>query len=131
MNKISQKEFFCRLINGKSAKLGAPVYQGRVDVTDELAEDIFSKADKKTFRSVIYIQSNALMFENKSWLSYSKPKNCDKREAYLHNINGVDVMLLVDYRPAYSNQFGTPPISEQTTILAYEIQPLDVFNFAV
>ena len=130
MNKISQKEFFYRLINGKSAKLCAPVYQGRVDVTDKLAEDIFSKADKKTFRSVIRTQSNALMFENKSWLFYSKPKNCDKREAYLHNINGVDVMLLVDHRPAYSNQFGTP-ISEQTTILAYVIQPLDVFNFAV
>lgn len=120
MKKISQKEFFCRLINGKSAKLGAPVYQGRVDVTDKLAEDIFSKSDKKVFRSVTHTQSNALMFENKSWFFYSKPKNCDRRDAYLHNIDDAEVLLLVDHRPAYANQFGTS-ISEQTMILAYEI----------
>lgn len=121
MNKISQKEFFYRLINGKSAKLCAPVYQGRVDVTDKLAEDIFSKADEKVFRSVTHTQSNALMFENKSWFFYAKPKNYDSRNAYLHIINGVEVLLLVDHRPAYTNQFGTP-ISELTMILAYEIQ---------
>ncbi len=120
MKKISQKEFFRRLINGRSAKLGAPVYPGTIEVTDKLAEDIFSKAYEKVFRSVTHTQSNALMFENKSWFFYSKPKNCDSREAYIHIINGVDVLLLVDHRPAYTNQFGTP-ISEKTTILAYEI----------
>lgn len=122
MKKISQKEFFRRLINLRSAKLGAPVYPGTIEVTDKLAEEIFSKADEKVFRSVTHTQSNALMFENKSWFFYSKPKNCDSREAYIHIINGVDVLLLVDHRPAYTNQFGTP-ISEKTTILAYEIQP--------
>lgn len=122
MKKISQKEFFRRLINGRSAKLGAPVYPGTIEVTDKLAEDIFSKANEKVFRSVTHTQSNALMFENESWFFYAKPKNCDSREAYIHSINGVDVLLLVDHRPAYTNQFGTP-ISEKTTILAYEIQP--------
>lgn len=120
MKKISQKEFFRRLINGKSAKLGAPVYPGTIEVTDKLSEDIFSKADEKVFRSVTHTQSNALMFENKSWFFYAKPKNCDSRNAYLHIINGVEVLLLVDHRPAYTNQFGTP-ISEKMTILAYEI----------
>lgn len=122
MKKISQKEFFRRLINGRSAKLGAPVYPGTIEVADNLAEDIFRKADEKVFRTVTHTQSNALMFENKSWFFYAKPKNCDSREAYIHSINGIDVLLLVDHRPAYTNQFGTP-ISEKTTILAYEIQP--------
>ncbi len=122
MKKISQKEFFRRLINGRSAKLGAPVYPGTIEVTDKLAGEIFSKADEKVFRSVAHTQSNALMFKNESWFFYAKPKNCDSREAYIHSINGVDVLLLVDHRPAYTNQFGTP-ISEKTTILAYEIQP--------
>lgn len=121
MKKISQKEFFRRLINGKSAKLGAPVYPGSIEVTEKLAEEIFSKADEKVFRTVTHTQSNALMFENEFWFFYAKPKNCDSREAYIHSINGVEVLLLVDHRPAYTNQFGTP-ISEQTTILAYEIQ---------
>lgn len=122
MKKISQKEFFRRLINGKSAKLGAPVYPGSIEVTEKLAEEIFSKADEKVFRTVTHTQSNAFMFENESWFFYAKPKNCDSRDAYLHIINGVEVLLLVDHRPAYSNQFGTP-ISEQTMVLAYEIQP--------
>lgn len=121
MKKISQKEFFRRLINGKSAKLGAPVYPGSIEVTEKLAEEIFSKADEKVFRTVTHTQSNAFMFENESWFFYAKPKNCDSREAYIHSINGVEVLLLVDHRPAYTNQFGTT-ISEQTTILAYEIQ---------
>ncbi len=121
MKKISQKEFFRRLINGKSAKLGAPVYPGAVEVTDKLANEIFSKAKNKVFRSVTHTQSNALMFENNSWMFYNKPKNCDRREAYLHNINGSEVITLVDHRLAYSNQFVTP-ISEQTMILSYEIQ---------
>lgn len=120
MKKISQNEFFRRLINGRSAKLGAPVYPGSIEVTDKLAEYIFSKADEKVFRSVTHTQSNALMFENESWFFYAKPKNCDSREAYIHSINGVEVLLLVDHRPAYTNQFGTS-ISEKTTILAYEI----------
>lgn len=122
MKKISQEEFFRRLINGRSAKLGAPVYPGSIEVTDKLAEYIFSKADEKVFRSVTHTQSNALMFENESWFFYAKPKNCDSREAYIHSINGVEVLLLVDHRPAYTNQFGTS-ISELTMILAYEIQP--------
>lgn len=122
MKKVSQKEFFRRLINWRSAKLGAPVYPGSIEVTDKLAEYIFSKADEKVFRSVTHTQSNALMFENESWFFYAKPKNCDSREAYLHIINGVEVLLLVDHRPAYTNQFGTP-ISELTMVLAYEIQP--------
>lgn len=120
MKKISQNEFFRRLINGRSAKLGAPVYPGSIEVTDKPAEYIFSKADEKVFRSVTHTQSNALMFENESWFFYAKPKNCDSREAYIHSINGVEVLLLVDHRPAYTNQFGTS-ISEKTTILAYEI----------
>ena len=122
MKKISQKEFFCRLINGKSAKLGAPVYPGAVEASDKLAEQIMRNAENKTFRTVVHTQSNALKFENNSWLFYSKPKNCDRRKAYLHNINGVDVLTLVDHRPAYNNQFGTS-ISEQTMMLVYEIQP--------
>ena len=122
MKKISKKEFFRRLINGRSAKLGSPVYPGTVEVTDQLAEQILSKAEYKHFRTVSHTQSNALMFENKSWFFYNKPKNCDRREAYSHNINGVEVLTLVDHRPAYNNQFGTP-ISEQTKMLMYEIRP--------
>ena len=121
MKKISQNEFFRRLINGRSAKLGAPVYPGTIEVTDKLAEDIFCNANEKVFRSVTHTQSNALMFENESWFFYAKPKNCDSREAYIHSIDGGDVLLLVDHRPAYVNDFGTP-ISEQTMVLAYELQ---------
>lgn len=121
MKKISQKEFFRRLINGSSAKLGAPVYPGAVEISDNLVSQLLAKAESKVFRTVTHTQSNALMFDNKSWFFYQKPKNCDSREAYLHDINGIEVLTLVDHRPAYTNQFGTP-ISEQTMVLAYEIQ---------
>lgn len=121
MKKISQKEFFRRLINGRSAKLGAPVYPGAVEISDNIASQLLAKAESKVFRTVTHTQSNALMFDNKSWFFYQKPKNCDSREAYLHDINGIEVLTLVDHRPAYTNQFGTP-ISEQTMVLAYEIQ---------
>lgn len=122
MKKISQKDFFRRLINGRSAKLGTPIYPGAVEMSDNLAEQILSKAEHKIFRAVTHTQSNALMFDNESWFFYQKPKNCDSREAYLHNINGTEVITLVDHRPAYSSQFGTP-ISEKTMVFAYEIQP--------
>ena len=120
MKKISQKDFFRRLINGRSAKLGAPIYPGAVEVSDNLVGQIADKATDKVFRSVAHTQSNALMFDNNSWFFYQKPKNCDRREAFLHEINGKQVLSLVDHRPAYTNQFGTP-ISEQTMVLAYEI----------
>lgn len=121
MKKISQKEFFRTLINGRSAKLGAPIYPGSVNMTDELAEEILNQAEDKEFRAVTHVQSNALMFENESWFFFSKPKNCDRREAYQHELNGTTVITLIDHRPAYKNGFGTP-ISEQTMVLAYEIK---------
>lgn len=121
MKKISQKEFFRKLISGKSAKLGAPVYPGSVSMSDELAEEILKQAEKKEYRTVTHVQSNALKFENESWFFFSKPKNCDRRETFLHELNGITVITLIDHRPAYKNGFGTP-ISEQTMVLAYEIQ---------
>lgn len=97
MKKISQKEFFRRLINGKSAKLGAPIYPGAVEISDNLASQLLAKAESKVFRSVTHTQSNALMFENKSWFFYAKPDNCDSRVAYLHEIDGAEVITLVDH----------------------------------
>lgn len=122
MKKISQKEFFGLLINGRSAKLGAPVYQGRIETSDTLAEELLKNAGEKKFRSVTHQQSNALMFDDESWFFYSKPKNCESRTAYRHDLTaGKVVLTLVDYRPTYTNGFGTP-ISEQTMILAYELE---------
>lgn len=44
MKKISQNEFFRRLINGRSAKLGAPVYPGSVEMSDSLVKDLADNA---------------------------------------------------------------------------------------
>ena len=121
MKKISQKEFFRYLMNGRSAKIGAPVYPGTKEMTDELAEQFLKEADNKVFRKVVRMQSNALMFDNQSWFYFSKPKNCDSRTAYLHDVAGTKVISIVDHRPAYANQFGTP-IREQTMVLAYELE---------
>lgn len=121
MRKISQKEFFNLLINGSSAKVGAPVYSGKVEVTDSLVKDLAEKAENVEWRKVTHVQSNALKFENDSWMFFSKPKNCDSRNAYLHEIDRKVYISLVDHRPAYENQFGTP-IKEQTMMLVYELQ---------
>ena len=121
MKKISQKEFFRRLINGRSAKLCAPVYPGSVEMSDSLVNDLADNAGIVKWRNVEYVQSNALRFEDKSWFYFNKPKNCDSRTAYLHEIDRKVYVSLVDHRPAYVNDFGTP-ISEQTMVLAYELQ---------
>lgn len=120
MKKISKKEFFRLLINGRSAKIGAPIYQGTIEVTDELAEKLLKGAGDKVFRKVAKTQSNALIFEDESWFFFSKPKNCDSRTAYLHDVQGRKLVSLVDHRPAYVNPFGTA-IREQTMVLTYEI----------
>lgn len=121
MKKISKKEFFRLLINGRSAKLGAPVYPGFKEITDELVEEVVKDAGSNMFRRVIRTQSNALMFEDESWFFFSKPKNCDSRTAYLHEVDGKKIISLVDHRPAYKNQFGTP-IREQIMVLVYELE---------
>lgn len=121
MKKISQKRFFELLINGPSAKVGAPVYPGSVDVTDELVKELSENAGIVKWRKVVHVQSNALKFEDDSWMFFCKPKNCDTRSAYLHEIDRKVYITLVDHRPAYENQFGTS-ISEQTMVLAYELQ---------
>lgn len=121
MKRISKKEFFRLLENGKSAKIGAPVFPGKAEVSDALAEELLSEAKEKIFRSVTQRQSNALMFEDESWFFFAKPKNCDSRTAFRHDLpNGKVVLILVDHRPFYKNGFGTS-ISEQTMVLAYEL----------
>lgn len=120
MKPISQKEFFRKLIKGASAKVGAPNFPGNVEMNDTLVEELVNKAEQLVYRKVAHTQSNALKFENDSWFFFSKPKNCDSRKAYLHEIDGNTFISLVDHRPAYNNQFGTP-ISEKTMVLVYQL----------
>lgn len=120
MQSITKKEFFRLLINGESVKAGYLVYPGEADISDKLIKQISEDNANTHYRKVTHVQSNAIMFEDKSWLWFDKPKNCDSRKAYRHEINGNVYISLVDHRPAYHNQFGTQ-ISEQTMILAYKI----------
>lgn len=121
MQKISQADFFRQLTKVASAKVGAPYFPGNVEVSDNLIKSMIGGNVLPTFRKVIHTQSNALQFEGGSWFFYSKPKNCDSRKAFRHEIDGKIYLSLVDHRPAYNNQFGTP-ISEQTQMLVYQLK---------
>ena len=120
MQSITKKEFFRLLIDGPSAKLGKSVYPGAIEMSDTFAKGLLDSADKPRQRKVTHVQSNAIMFEDESWMYFDKPKNCDSRKTYRHEIDGKAIITLVDHRPEYKNPFGTL-ISEQTMILAYEI----------
>lgn len=120
MQSITKKEFFRLLINGGSVKAGYLVYSGMTEVSDELIKKMTEDNVNTHYRKVAHVQSNAIMFEDKSWLWFDKPQNCDSRKAYKHEINSDVYISLVDHRPAYQNRFGTQ-ISEQTMILAYKI----------
>ncbi len=120
MQSITKKEFFRLLINGASIKLGAPVYPGAIKMTDNLAKQLLDNAGEASPRKVVHTQSNAIKFDNESWFYFDKPKNCDSRNTFWHEIDGRVIITMVDHRPEYRNPFGTL-ISEQTMVLAYEI----------
>ena len=118
MQTITKKEFFRLLINRESAKLAAPDYPGSIELTDEFVKKIFDKTPDLRWRKVVHTQSNAIKFEDDSWLWFDKARNCDSRKAYRFDIDGNAIIILVDHRPEYENQFGTR-IAEKTFILAY------------
>ena len=120
MQSITKKEFFRLLINGQSAKLGMSVYPGAIEMSDTFAKGMLDSAGTVRQRKVTHVQSNAIKFEDDSWMYFDKPKNCDSRKTYRHEIDGKVIISLVDHRPEYKNPFGTL-ISEETKILAYEI----------
>lgn len=120
MKAISQSEFFRRIKAGPTAKVAAEYVKGNATMSDDYVEQLLAKTEQLKFRSIAKVQTNAVMFEDNSWLWFAKPKNCDSRKAYSHEIEGHTFISLVDHRPAYSNQFGTP-ISEQTTVLVYQL----------
>lgn len=120
MQSITKKEFFRLLINGLSAKLGKSVYQGAIEMSDTVAKDLLDSAASLRYRKVTHTQSNAIKFEDESWMYFDKPKNCDSRKTYRHEIDGKVIITLVDHRPEYKNPLGAL-VSEQTLILAYEI----------
>lgn len=123
MQKITKKRFFDLIIGGASAKIGAPRYSGNAEINDavvaRLANDVKDVKEEK-FRKVVHRQSNAIKFEDDSWLFFDKPKNCDSRKAYLYEIKGETYVSLIDHRPAYNNAFGIS-IREQTIVLIYKL----------
>lgn len=121
MQKITKKRFFDLIMGGASAKIGAPHYSGNVEVDDAVVAKLANEVKTEKFRKVVHRQSNAIRFEDDSWLFFDKPKNCDSRKAYLYEINGVTYVSLIDHRPAYNNAFGTF-ISEQTIALIYKLE---------
>lgn len=120
MKAITKAEFFRRIKAGPTAKVASEFIKGNAEMTDDYVEQLLAKSEQLTFRSVAKVQTNAVMFNDNSWLWFDKPKNCDSRKAYLHSLEGNTFISLVDHRPAYSNQFGTP-ISEQTMVLVYQL----------
>lgn len=121
MQKITKKHFFNLIIGGASAKIGAPRYSGNVEVDDTVVAKLANEVKEERYRKVIHRQSNAIKFENGSWLFFDKPKNCNSRKAYLYEINGETYVSLIDHRSAYNNAFGTS-ISEQTIALIYKLE---------
>ncbi len=121
MQKITKKRFFDLIIGGASARIGAPRYSGNVEVDDAVVAKLADEVKEDKYRKVIHRQSNAIKFEDDSWLYFDKPKNCDSRKAYLYEINGETYVSLIDHRSAYNNAFGTS-ISEQTIALIYKLE---------
>lgn len=121
MQKITKKRFFDLIMGGASAKIGAPRYSGNVEINDAIVASLANDVKKEKFRNVIHRQSNAIKFEDDSWLFFNKPKNCDSRKAYLYIINGETYVSLIDHRPAYNNAFGTS-VREQTIALIYKLE---------
>lgn len=120
MKKISQREFFRQLINGVSAKVGAPRFPGNVEMTDDIVMSMIAKCEPLKYRKVVHTQTNAIKFEDESWFYFDKPSNCDSRKAFRHDIDGNVFISLVDHRPAYENMFCNP-FPELTMVLIYQI----------
>lgn len=108
-------------MGGASAKIGAPRYSGNIEVDDAVVVKLANEVKEVKYRKVVHRQSNAIKFENDSWLFFNKPKNCDSRKAYLYEINGETYVSLIDHRPSYNNAFGTS-VSEQTKALIYKLE---------
>lgn len=121
MQKITKKHFFNLIIGGASVKIGALRYSGNAEINDAVVARLANDVKEEKFRNVIHQQSNAIKFEDDSWLFFDKPKNCDSRKAYLYEINGETYVSLIDHRPAYNNAFGTS-IREQTIALIYKLE---------
>lgn len=121
MQKITKKRFFDLIMGGASARIGAPRYSGNVEINDAVVASLANDVKEEKFRKIVHQQSNAIRFEDDSWLFFDKPKNCDSRKAYLYEINGGTYVSLIDHRPAYNNAFGTF-ISEQTIALIYKLE---------
>jgi hypothetical protein len=120
MQSITKKEFFRLLEAGESARIGSPNYPGKMEVSDNLIKELSHKSESLKFRKVVYRQTNAIMFDNKSWFFFDKPKNCDSRKCFKTEIDDKTYIILVDHRPAYVNPFGTK-ISEKTMFLIYQL----------
>ena len=73
-------------MGGASAKIGAPRYSGNVEVDDSVVARLANEVKEEKYREVVHRQSNAIKFENDSWLFFDKPKNCDSRKTYLYEI---------------------------------------------
>lgn len=121
MQKITKKRFFDLIIGGASARIGAPRYSGNVEINDAVVARLANDVKEEKFRKIVHRQSNAIKFEDDSWLFFNKPKNCDSRKAYQYEINGETYVSLIDHRPAYNNAFGTS-IREQTIALIYKLE---------
>ena len=121
MQKITKKRFFDLIIGGASARIGAPRYSGNAEINNAVVSRLANDAKEEKFRKIVHRQSNAIKFEDDSWLYFDKPKNCDSRKAYLYEINGETYVSLIDHRPAYNNAFGTS-IREQTIALIYKLE---------
>ena len=119
MKAISKKKFFELIIGTASAKIGAVTYKGQMEISDEVVLNIAQSVRDEKYRNVVHQQSNAIKFNDNSWFFFDKPKDCDSRKAFIYEISGNTFLSLVDHRPEYENQFGTP-ISEQTFALIYK-----------
>lgn len=120
MQQISKKLFFELLTGTASAKIGAVPYQGNKVIDDSLVNELTCSLSTETYRNVVHRQSNAIKFEDNSWLYFEKPKSCDSRKAFIYEINGETFISLVDHRPKYNNAFGTL-INEQIFALIYKL----------
>lgn len=120
MHKVSRKDFFRMLCENPSAKVGVFTIDGEFTPTAVWLAEQMKEKIPIAYRRVIHQQSNAIMFDNESWFFFDKPSNCDYRQTFMQHYQDHDMLIMVDHRPAYSNQFGTP-IKEITTVLIYAL----------
>lgn len=122
MKKIPFTQFIQQICENESAKICSKTIKSDNFIPNRaFVENEERNCSEVTYRKVVKKQTNAICFENESWL-YFKPLNKHTtRKAYQFDTASARYLMLVDTRESYVNAFGTP-ISALTMVLLYKLK---------